>query len=222
MKNEGAPLDPETEKKLNLLQRYWLTYKRAYHTLLGELEENEILLKFGKCTEYNTWQLNEALYRYAESSISALYNLYPEKKEFPFVHQFLREWRNENHHKERFDFYISKIGFYINGKRYELPLGYNILHVITFNKRLKKLTEKQFSSQNIDRDIATNATIGGLISHHHIYMQGMFSNYDTDLKKELPEEIQIRYPIYYEQMRGGSYSRFLSERDFWDGKISEN
>lgn len=106
-------LDPKMQRKLDLLLRYSLSYKRTYHALLWEMEENKILLRLGQCAKYNAWQLNEALYRYAESSISALYWLFPDKKweDYPFVHKLLRKWRNINHHDERFDFSICEVSF---------------------------------------------------------------------------------------------------------------
>lgn len=216
--------DYEIAKKYTSFRRYLLAYKRAYHNLLWELEENEILLRFRDATEYNEWQLNEALYRYAESSISALCWLFPEKKnldDFPFVHQFLREWRNINHHEERYDFSPYDVSAHVNGQKHEFSLGYYIFPFIELNKRLNKLIKKQFTSLRV----ATDATVSGLVLHHHTYMKQVFVEYEGNLKKDNPTvKIFLKNRSVYNSISGGSYNILVGEDDFWNVKstVAEN
>lgn len=207
--NKPVMLDPKKKEKLDSLRRYWLTYKSAYHTLLWKIEENEMLLRFQGCAIYNTWELNEALYRYAESSISALYWIFPDKKDHPFVHKFLREWRNMNHHDERSDFLINQGKFLINGEPYELPLAYNIMYHIG----LQKIVDAEFSLEKI----ATDATVSGLVACHHTYMERMFIDYELNL--ELPREFLEISRIYAGFFGGGKYDRFIPKDIFWEGNI---
>ena len=214
-KEEKKPtmLDADLKKKLDLLRRYWLAYKRAHHNLLWEIEENQTLLKFHECTKFNTWQLNEALYRYAESSISALYWLFPDMKysEYPFVHKFLREWRNSNQHDERTDFYLNEASFLFDEKKHNLSLGYNMLPVFELNGRLKKTVKSQFNSDRV----ATDATLLGLIKYHHIFMVQKFNEYETKLNKELPKKYLQSIIENHRLMAGGVFDKFVAEDSFW-------
>jgi|GEM_PF-4447766 len=206
-------LEHGVHNKRDLLQRYWLTYKRAHHALLWEVEESKILLRYNMCSKYNTWQLNEALYRYAETSINALFWLFPDKKwkEYPFVHKLLREWRNINHHDGRSDFVLYYVGFLVEGKQYRLPLEYNILPIIVLNGKLKKIVEEQFPEEQI----ATDATVADFIDHHHAYMQQMFIDYELILKKELPEKFLEISSQSQCSLGGGTYTRFVPKESFW-------
>lgn len=204
-------LDVNLKKRLDLLRRYWLAYKRAHHALLWEIEENQILLQFHECRRFNTWQLNEALYRYAESSISALYWLFSDNKDFPFVHKFLREWRNGNQHDERIDFNLNERSFQFNKKKYDLPLGYNVLPVFELNGRLKKVVKARFNSDRI----ATDATLLGLVKNHHIFMVKKFNEYEKNLNKELPKKYLQSIYQDHAQIHGGIFDDFVSENDFW-------
>ncbi len=212
--NKPNLLHHETAKKLDLLQRYWVTYKRSYHSLLWALEENELLLRFNKCTHYNTQQLNEALYGYTQSSISALCWLKKENKDFPFpfVHKFLREWRNTNHHDERTDFSVNEARFNVKENLHELPLGYNVLPLIVINKKLKKLTKEEFSLETI----ATDATLRDLVLNHDTYMRSIFSEYDSNLK--LPSRFLQPSSNPHAIFGGGRYDQFISKENFWKGK----
>lgn len=209
-----AILSAETRKKIDLLRRYWLVYNHAHNNLAWQIKENEMLLKFYNCTEYNSWQLNEALYRYAESSISALFWLYPGQKNVPFVHKFLREWRNINQHTERLDISLSTGIFNVEKKYYELPVEYNIFPVILSNRRLRKVVEDQFSSEKI----ATDATVSGLVFKHDLYMRRVFACYEAELNEILPPKYLQSSILTHTTFDGGEYTRFIANHDFWSGK----
>ncbi|MFA5986670.1 MAG: hypothetical protein WC819_04980 [Parcubacteria group bacterium] len=219
IEKKPTALDVKLKKKLDLLRRYWFAYKRAHHALLGEIEENQILLQFHECRKFNTWQLNEALYRYAESSISALFWLFPDMKykDYPFVHKFLRKWRNGNQHDERTDFFLNDGGFQYNNKRHDLPLGYNVLPVFNLNKELKKVVKSQFGSDKI----ATDATVVELVKNHHIFMVKKFNEYEANLNKELPKKYLQSIVQEHMTMYGGVHDEFVSEDDFWKGEINK-
>ena len=81
MKKVDQPrlLDHHLATRRRLFLRYLHSYKRSYHDVSWEIDECSLLIRTKDHTKYNDWKLNEALYDYAETSISALFWLVGEK-----------------------------------------------------------------------------------------------------------------------------------------------
>jgi len=204
-------LDHELAQKNELFFRYFHIYNKTYHETSWQLEEVRLLLKVRQHSNHNMWMLNEALYRYTESSISALNWLQPEVKERPFVHKFLREWRNENHHQGKYDFYLCDFIFHIGEDRHELMDDYFIFPMTTLSKRLKKLIAEQFGTEKI----ATNATVHGMVATHHAYMASVFHQYEQQLQSEMPKKYLVHNSQSKRSLGGGKYEQYFPEIDFW-------
>jgi len=205
-------LDCKLETDRKLFFRYFHSYKRAYHDLFWVLDECAMLIRNHEYTSYNDWQLNETLFNYAETLISTLNWLFREKKkDYPFVHQFLREWRNEYHHQSKNDFIIYDFKIQIDDTPYTFSNDFFVLPVISLTGRLKQLMEKWFDSENI----ATNATVNGLVKHHHYFMLKSLTDYENGLREKMPQKFLVSSLIYKRFMGGGKFSKFFSEDEFW-------
>jgi hypothetical protein len=232
MHEENPSFCPRSEfEKLSFLARYWLVYARAYYALLWAIEENDILLRDGDLENYNVWQLNNTLYQYAEASISAVEFLFPAKnkkekkdryEQFPFVHKFLREWRNCNHHVMLNDFTTYEMEFRVTNEleKRGFPSNYYVLPFFLLNRRLREVVQEHFKLDvKSAKTIATDATVSGLVAQHHAYMEHIFKNYKRD---DLPKRgnaservlLRVRRNIF----GGGSYERFVPQDEFWSEK----
>lgn len=213
MDNEEKPkyLDHKLETKRRLLFRYFHAYNRAYHEILWELEEISMLVRTLEHSDYNMWMLNEALYKYAESSISALNWLFEDFKDYPFVHQFLREWRNEYHHQAKVDFHLYDVRFHVNGESHIYYSDYFVIPIAIHSERLKKLLFKWFGSDKI----ATNASVNGLVKHHHIYMLSSFQKFENEMNKTMPKKYLVHNQQSMRSLGGGTYEQLLTEDEFW-------
>jgi hypothetical protein len=204
-------LPDELEKKRRDFYRYYHSYIRAYHEIKWELEEIRLLLLTHEHSDYNTWKLNEVLYRYAESSINTLFWIFGnDNTNFPFVHWFLRQWRNENHHKTKIDFQLYDIGFHINGEQLTYTDDYYIVSVLS-TERIKNKVEEYFGTAHL----ATNATVAGLIKNHHTYMLDVFSGVESNMKKDMPNQFLVSTNINKRLLTGGTYKTFISDDEFW-------
>jgi|TARA_B110000037_G_scaffold87871_1_gene104159 hypothetical protein len=210
-------LNHKLRTEISLFLRYFHSYKRAYHDLQWEIDEASLLLKIGLNGTYNIWKFNETLYKYAESSISCLYWLYgDEKMEYPFVHQFLREWRNEYHHNAKNDFVVYDFSFNVEDKRYSFKDNFYVFPITLFSDRLKKLMNKWFKSEKI----VTNASVNGLVEYHHAFMLDSMSKFQEEMNKKMPEKYLINTQSLSRLLGGGSYTRLITENDFWEQKKS--
>ena len=169
-----------------------------------------LLLLTHEHSDYNTRKLNEVLYRYAESSINTLFWIFGDKKKFPFVHWFLREWRNEYHHKTKIDFQLYDFGFHVDGKRLTYTDDYYIVSVLS-TERIKNKVEEYFGTAHL----ATNATVAGLIKNHHAYMLDVFNGVESDMKKDMPNQFLVSANINKRLLTGGTYKTFISDDEFW-------
>lgn len=214
MDNAEKPklLGHELDTKRNLFIRYFHAYNRSYYEILWQLEEVSLLVRTFQHSTYNMWMLNEALYKYAESSISALNWLFKDFNDYPFAHQFLREWRNEYHHQSKVDFGLYDISFQVNGEPHSYSNEYFVIPIaIGYSGRLKNLLKKWFGSDKI----ATNATVNGLVRHHHQYMMSSFQKYEMEMQKSMPKEYLVLNQQSKKSLGGGTYEHFLSEDEFW-------
>lgn len=211
LREKVGHLDHKLDSKRKLFFRYFLSYSRSHHIMCWEIKEADLLLKAHELSSYIVWKLNEELYRYSESSISALNWLYPERKDHPFVHQYLRAWRNEWQHESKQDFRLCDIDFEINGERQNYQNNFYAKAI--FSERIKNVLRKQFGTEFV----ATNATIGGLILYHHIYMMSAFSGFEENMNKEMPSKYLISSNIHKTSISvGGKYEKLYSEDEFWN------
>ena len=209
-KNNPKLLPAELENKRRDFYRYYHSYIRSYHEISWELEEIRLLLLTHEHSDYNTRKLNEVLYRYAESSINTLFWIFGDKKDFPFVHWFLREWRNEYHHKTKIDFQLYDVGFHVDGEQLTYTDDYYIVQMLS-TERIKKKVEEYFGTAHL----ATNATVAGLIKNHHTYMLDVFSGAQGDMKKDMPNQFLVSANINKRLLTGGTYKTFISDEEFW-------
>jgi hypothetical protein len=204
-------LDHELESKRKLFFRYFHAYKKAYHETLWQLEEVSLLINNLEHSNHNMWMLNEALYKYAESSISALYWLRGDVKDHPFVHQFLREWRNDYHHQAKVDYQLYDFSFHLDEEKHSYSDDYFVIPMVSSSGRMKKLLKKWFGSERI----ATDATVSGLVVHHHGYMLEVFQGYERDMQRDMPEKYLIHNSQQKGSFGGAKYEQFFPESEFW-------
>jgi hypothetical protein len=214
---ETKRLSHDIESNRKLFYRYYHAYSRAYHDIQWELEEIRLLLLNHEHSDPNTWKLNESLYRYAESSINTLwwFNKKLKKRiEFPFVHKFLREWRNENHHAKKTDFKLSDLSTALNGDRVPRRANYYVINVFSCDK-LKAVLKEHFGG-----DVpVTDATVAGLVKNHHDFMVEEFTKFQTDMERDMPENYMIgSNVINMVQLHLGNFDQLISEEDFWGSK----
>jgi len=161
--------------------------------------------------DYNTWKLNDSFYKYSEASIGALFWIFGKNKKYPFAHQFLRLWRNEYHHQSKVDLQLYDFVFTIDKNSTKLKNDYFIIPNVNFNESLKRLVERYFKGDKI----VTDATLAGLIKNHHIYMLGVFDNKEAELVKKMPSRFLIQGNTKKRLFTGETYTRFVSDDDFW-------
>lgn len=205
------PLDYDLITKRELLFRCFHAYSRAYHDMLWQLDEVSLLIKTARHSEYNTWMLNEALYKYSETSIAALNWLLGGTKNHPFVHQFLRMWRNEYHHQSIVDFQLFDMRIQVNGEPHNCDNEYLVLPIVIQSERLKKLLKDWFACEGV----ATNATVNGLVKHHHIFMLSSFKKFENDMQHGMPKEYLTSGGLFKSSYGGGKYEIFINEDEFW-------
>ena len=213
MDNEEKPknLDPKFAEERKLFFRYYHSYMECYYETEWQLEESRLLIKTGNHTQYNVWRLNQSLYSYAESSISALFWICGEGIEHPFVHQFLRRWRNKYHHHSKVDLGVYDFSFTVDDETNTLENDYYIIPNITSNKLLRGWLEEWFPGENI----ATDATVSGLVNHHHNYMMNTFREKESQMAEAMPAKYLVQMAIEKRLLGGGRYTRFIPEDEFW-------
>ncbi len=204
-------LDPELSSRRELFFRYFHSYNKTYHETLWQLEEVRLLVRVLHHSKHNMWVLNESLYRYAESSISALNWLDSGAKDYPFVHRFLREWRNEYHHNGKSDFYFCDFVFHVGEEAYELTDDYFVYPMIASSERITKLLREHFGTERV----ATDATVYGLVAHHHAYIKSLFRQYERQLQSEMPRTFLVHNDQSKRALVGSRFKQFLSESEFW-------
>ena len=213
MPNTEAPkfLDPKLDDERRLLFRYLHSYLESHNDICWQIQECNLLLKNHCHDDYNTWKLNDSLYKYAEASIGALFWICGDEKKHPFAHHFLRLWRNKYHHDSKVDLQLYDFVFTVEGKSSELKNDYFISPNVNFNESLKNLVKDLFKGENV----VTDATIAGLIKNHHVYMLGVFGNKEVELANKMPGQFLIHGHIKKRLRMGETYTRFVSDDDFW-------
>ncbi len=217
MPNTETPkfLNPELDNERRLLFRYFHSYIESHNCINWQLQECKLLLRNNCHDDYNTWKLNDSLYKYSEASIGALFWMCGKDKKHPFVHQFLRLWRNKYHHQSKVDLQLYDFVFTIEEKTTELKNDYFIIPNVNFNESLKRLVKNYFKGEKI----VTNATIDGLIKNHHTYMLSVFGNKEVELANKMPSRFLIQGSTKKRLLMGEAYTRFLSDDDFWGHNI---
>ena len=214
---ETKRLSCDIESNRKFFYRYYHAYSRAYHDIQWELEEIRLLLLNYEHGDTSTWRLNECLYRYAESSINTLWWLEKQSKaksEFPFVHKFLREWRNEYHHAKKTDFKLSDLSFGLDGDVVQREANYYVIILFSCDK-LKAVLKNHFGR---DRPV-TDATLAGLVKNHHDFMVKEFTKFKTDMENEMPEKYRIGSNIINTtRLYEGQIDQLILEEEFWSSK----
>jgi hypothetical protein len=208
-------LSGELENRLKDFHRYYISYCRAYNETQWELEEIGLLIKTFEHSSYNIIKLNESLYRYAETSINTLFWL--KEKEYPFVHSFLREWRNESHHKAKIDFKLYELDFHVNGETFNFVYDYYVYPTLIHTERMNKKIKEYFG----DEHIVTDATVAGLLKNHHDYMLGVFSTEEKNMSSEMPEKYSINANIN-KRLYSGSGNKYISNDEFWNKRLDNS
>lgn len=207
-------LASELENRLKKYHRYYISYCRAYNEIQWELEEIRLLLLTAEHSNYNKLKLNESLYRYAETSINTLFWIFgkvgKDGPTFPFVHCFLREWRNECHHVGMIDFELYDIAFDVNGKKHNYKMNYYVYPMLNKIENINKKIVNYFG----DKHIGTDATVAGLLKYHHDYMLKVFSDKRNETNSEMPNRMNIgqdELGAFF----GPSHKKYIPNDEFW-------
>jgi hypothetical protein len=196
----------QESKALDLLDRIqisWIRYRRAYHRIIGTLEDKTMRVNMFKYDKSDEMELNEDLLFYADACIRFLEIidkncLFPESKKPPFVHKILREYRNINHHEGYVPVELYGISLPGNEKKWhEIPkklyIHTYILSLVDFykNKKFQQIVE---SHNRHPRDCFTEATLKEFVEDHHLFMIYVLHVSDKEIKQRLPRTRLVKTP----------------------------